>query len=779
MVCREPGLKNRENTHTSSSTKPVNPKTPKSAKSAKPAANAKITTLKSTVSQSKKPNPTKQKPESFSKAKHSHPNKPQSNKPNPNKPNPNKPNPKKPNPQKQKPSKTHPNKSNPNKPNTKKPNTNKPHTNKPNPHNPNSHNPKSASLKQPKQKAHHNSKAKPVKHNKHPGGLNQPNQKPGKPPKAKPVKSQKAKPVGLKQTMQKPEKTPKAKPPKSEKPTAGSPKRVIQKPGKTPKGTPANLKQPKSIRLKQAKQHVVKSQKTHPPKHIKSKVANLKHAKQKHSPGQQIGHQSPKYSELDHHSYTAFENPDFGSVSYEFEITNEPDPSIPIDDESNLLCSLPDGSDASALDYVEHYSPGPSGSQSAEDDEENDINEYENEEIQNVMPNSNDFEELAVHEMDSEQETDDHEKDDNRVIPSYIIDFEEPDESILFSNHADSNNSSNLHDFDRSTVNPKKRLSEDYASFERKRQRMERFSSQTDSLFSPPPAQTFIDTSQCFRGTSQSLEKSYYRLTSEPNPANVRNEEVLKKCLPYVLMKFYSLNLLYAYINDQLKAIRQDLTIQHIKNELTMHVYQTHARIAIENDDLGEFNQCLSQLFSLYKANDIPEKPEFVLYRIIYMTLTGNNTEINKIRYKYEGVSASQIGSSGGDPFNAWIEPALTFSTAIICGDYYNIFRLYRQFATYRSTRLAFHLLNRHVVSKQRVMALSTMTKSFKRLPLSSLEEQLALDVDDIGILQYLKSHGLEHCLAGSDLECTSCKPIVMSILERGDYRKVDIKGQV
>uniref|UniRef100_A0A0L0P184 SAC3/GANP/THP3 conserved domain-containing protein n=1 Tax=Candidozyma auris TaxID=498019 RepID=A0A0L0P184_CANAR len=728
MVCREPGLKNRENTHTSSSTKPVNPKTPKSAKSAKPAANAKITTLKSTVSQSKKPNPTKQKPESFSKAKHSHPN--------------------------------------------------KPHTNKPNPHNPNSHNPKSASLKQPKQKAHHNSKAKPVKHNKNPGGLNQPNQKPGKPPKAKPVKSQKAKPVGLKQTMQKPEKTPKAKPPKSEKPTAGSPKRVIQKPGKTPKGTPANLKQPKSIRLKQAKQHVVKSQKTHPPKHIKSKVAKLKHAKQKHSPGQQIGHQSPKYSELDHHSYTAFENPDFGSVSYEFEITNEPDPSIPIDDESNLLCSLPDGSDASALDYVEHYSPLPSGSQSA-DDEENDINAYENEEIQNVMPNSNDFEELAVHEMDSEQETDDHEKDDNRVIPSYIIDFEEPDESILFSNHADSNNSSNLHDFDRSTVNPKKRLSEDYASFERKRQRMERFSSQTDSLFSPPPAQTFIDTSQGFRGTSQSLEKSYYRLTSEPNPANVRNEEVLKKCLPYVLMKFYSLNLLYAYINDQLKAIRQDLTIQHIKNELTMHVYQTHARIAIENDDLGEFNQCLSQLFSLYKANDIPEKPEFVLYRIIYMTLTGNNTEINKIRYKYEGVSASQIGSSGGDPFNAWIEPALTFSTAIICGDYYNIFRLYRQFATYRSTRLAFHLLNRHVVSKQRVMALSTMTKSFKRLPLSSLEEQLALDVDDIGILQYLKSHGLEHCLAGSDLECTSCKPIVMSILERGDYRKVDIKGQV
>lgn len=62
----------------------------------------------------------------------------------------------------------------------------------------------------------------------------------------------------------------------------------------------------------------------------------------------------------------------------------------------------------------------------------------------------------------------------------------------------------------------------------------------------------------------------------------VRPLSVLKKSFNFVLDKYGKTND-YRYICDQLKAIRQDLTVQVIQNEFTIEVYETHARIAIKN----------------------------------------------------------------------------------------------------------------------------------------------------------------------------------------------------
>jgi len=63
------------------------------------------------------------------------------------------------------------------------------------------------------------------------------------------------------------------------------------------------------------------------------------------------------------------------------------------------------------------------------------------------------------------------------------------------------------------------------------------------------------------------------------------------------------------------------MTIQHIKNDFTIKVYETHARIALESYDMDQFNQCQTQLAILYKDGLVGNEVEFAAYRIIYTAL--------------------------------------------------------------------------------------------------------------------------------------------------------------
>jgi len=104
-------------------------------------------------------------------------------------------------------------------------------------------------------------------------------------------------------------------------------------------------------------------------------------------------------------------------------------------------------------------------------------------------------------------------------------------------------------------------------------------------------------------GKSMAVEKSYMRLTSAPKANDVRPLPVLRKSLSHVKAHFVQ-DEDFNFANEQLKSIRQDITVQHLRNNFVLEVYEIHSRILLEHGDLDEFNQCQTMIRSLTSLTD-------------------------------------------------------------------------------------------------------------------------------------------------------------------------------
>ena len=197
-------------------------------------------------------------------------------------------------------------------------------------------------------------------------------------------------------------------------------------------------------------------------------------------------------------------------------------------------------------------------------------------------------------------------------------------------------------------------------------------------------------------GRSQELEKKYFRLTSAPNPDTVRPLPVLEKTLDLLKKKWKKENN-YSYICDQFKSLRQDLTVQHIQNDFTVNVYEIHARIALEKADLGEYNQCQTQLRALYSRNLGGHPMEFKAYRILYFIHTCNRTDMND-------VLADLTPAEKTTPA---VKHALDARSALALGNYHRFFQLYLE-----TPNMGAYLMDMFV-SRERLAAMTNICKAY------------------------------------------------------------------
>ncbi|KAL4738894.1 SAC3/GANP/Nin1/mts3/eIF-3 p25 family-domain-containing protein [Aspergillus similis] len=278
---------------------------------------------------------------------------------------------------------------------------------------------------------------------------------------------------------------------------------------------------------------------------------------------------------------------------------------------------------------------------------------------------------------------------------------------------------------------------------------------------SPTPAPTGPVVGKC-----QDLEKRYFRLTSAPNPDTVRPLPVLMKTLDLLKKKWKKDNN-YTYICDQFKSLRQDLTVQHIRNEFTVSVYEIHARIALEKGDLGEYNQCQTQLRALYAQQLGGHPTEFKAYRILYFIHTRNWTAMND----------ALADLTPADKRSAAVKHALDVRSALALGNYHRFFQLYLD-----TPNMGAYLMDMFV-DRERLSALSAICKAYKPdVKIRFITEELGFESDEQSA-RFILDHSSEDMLLEKDGAVrllTGGKAAQLFEAAKADaHRVIDIKGQI
>lgn len=221
-------------------------------------------------------------------------------------------------------------------------------------------------------------------------------------------------------------------------------------------------------------------------------------------------------------------------------------------------------------------------------------------------------------------------------------------------------------------------------------------------------------------GTSTALEKPFLRLTSAPHASSVRPPEVLRRALAHVKQRWRA-QPDYSWAGEQLQSIRQDLTVQHVRDALAVDTYETHARVALEMGDMPQFTQCLSVLRSLHAAcPGAGSPPEFAAYRLLFAAAVGT-----------DALAAELRRLSDDELRHQWVRHAMAAAAAMHRGDAATFVHMFDN-----APRMSPYLMDALLPRVRATGLVAALTAYRPGCPLSCLARQLGFT--DVGQQQTL-----------------------------------------
>jgi SAC3 family protein LENG8/THP3 len=172
------------------------------------------------------------------------------------------------------------------------------------------------------------------------------------------------------------------------------------------------------------------------------------------------------------------------------------------------------------------------------------------------------------------------------------------------------------------------------------------------------------------QGRCQTLEKEFLRLNGPPDPTKVRPEPVIRRALDRLIVMIAKGEQPYHYHWSQLKAMRQDLIVQHLQNETAAAVEEVFARRALEHGDMRDYQKCSTALRVLFDAAVQGCRAEFDAYRIL-ANVCQDHCKSDEVLKAMKEANAHGVGTS------AEVKHALSVQRALTMGNWAGFWKLY------------------------------------------------------------------------------------------------------